>query len=331
MIDNDARPTDLHPFMQRSVTPDPRLAPTTRCPRCARDVDPADLSVQALGELRLLDPHCARYDRQPFSAREGVALCDACERQLDAIAQEMDTQRRRLARLWPLPTSPRERLMDDQCLSRTFEEIRDLHIERVLGWAIWYDQRGQDACLVVYETGEWAVHAVPRGQVYDYRDDRGSLSMPIPVAPPTSDASSKADAASSKADAASSKADAASSKADAASSKADAASSKADAASSKADAASSKADAASSDNGDASSDNGDASSKADAASSDNGDASSEDDSDAAATLAGSTLRAFDAAAFVRRHAPSDADREPLERDRATRFYQTLYRPEGHQL
>ncbi len=261
MIDNDARPTDLHPFMQRSVPPDPRLAPTTRCPRCARDVDPADLSVQALGELRLLDPHSARYDHQPFSAREGVALCDACERQLDAIAQEMDTQRRRLARLWPRPTSPRERLMDDQCLSRTFEEIRDLHIERVLGWAIWYDQRGQDTYLVVYETGEWAVHAVPRGQVYDYRDDRSGLYMPIPVAPPMSDASSEADAASS----------------------------------------------------------------------DNGDASSEDDSDAAATLAGSTLRAFDAAAFFRRRAPSDAERESLERDLATRFYQTLYRLEGHQL
>ncbi len=257
MIDNDARWTDLHASMQQTVPPDPRLAPTTRC---ARDVDPADLSVQALGELRLLDPHSARYDRQPFSAREGVALCDACERQLDAIAQEMDTQRRRLTRLWPQPTSHRSRLMDDQRLSRAFEEIRDLHIEDVLGRAVWHDRRGQDAYLVIYETGEWAIHAVPHGHVYDYRDDRGGLSLPIPVAPPAADASNEDDAASS----------------------------------------------------------------------DNGDASSEDDGDAAATLAGSTLCAFDAVALFRRCAPSDADREPLERDLAMRFYQTLYRPEGHQ-
>ncbi len=260
MSDDDAAQTDLHADRQHTMTAAPRLAPTTRCPRCARDVDPADLSVQALGDLRLLDPHCARYDHQPFSEREGVALCGACERQLDAIAQEMDTQRRQLARLWPLPTSPRARLMDDQCLSRTFEEIRDLHIECVLGWAVWHDQRGHDAYLVVYETGEWAIHPVPRGQVYDGLDDRGSLALPIPVAPPVADARREADAARS----------------------------------------------------------------------DNGDARSDDDPDAVDAPAGSTLREIDMTAIFRRRAPSDADREPLERDLATRFYQTLYCQEGHQ-
>ena len=60
------------------------------------------------------------------------------------------------------------------------------------------------------------------------------------------------------------------------------------------------------------------------------DASSAADGDASHPSAGSTLRAFDAAAFFRRRAPSDAEREPLEQDLATRFYQTLYRLEGHQ-
>ncbi len=169
------------------MTPDPRPTPTTRCPRCARDVDPADILAQPLAALRLIDPHSARDDRQPLPAREGIALCDACEQQIDAIAQEMDTQRRRLARLWPCPTSPRVRLLDDQRLSRTFEEIRDTAIEDVLGWAIWYDVRGHATYLVVYETGEWAIQSVPRGQVYDVADDRGHLALPLPVAPPTAD------------------------------------------------------------------------------------------------------------------------------------------------
>jgi ribosomal protein L34E len=184
MIDNDAARTDLHASLQQTVPPDPR--PTMRCPRCARDVDPADLLAQPLAELRLLDPHVARYDHQTADGR--VAICDDCDQQLAAIAIEMDTQRRRLARLWPRPTSPRGRLLDDQCLSRTFEEIRDLHSEEVLGWAVRYDQHGQDAYLIVYETGEWAIHAVPRGQLYAYLDDRGGLPLPIPVAPPAADA-----------------------------------------------------------------------------------------------------------------------------------------------
>jgi len=186
MIDNDARRTDLHAYMQQTVPPDPRPTPTTCCPRCAQDVDPADLLAQPLAELRLLDPHVARYDRQTADGR--VAICDDCDQQLAAIALEMDTQRRRLTRLWPHPTSPCGRLLDDQRLSRTFEEIRDLHSEDVLGWAVWWDRRGQDAYLVVYETGEWAIHPVPRGQVYMYRDDRGGLSLPVPVAPPAADA-----------------------------------------------------------------------------------------------------------------------------------------------
>jgi len=187
MIDHDAARTDLHADMRRTVTADPRPTPTMRCPRCARDVDPADLSMQSLGELCLIDPHSARYDRQPLPTREGIALCDECARQIDAIAQELDAYRRRLTRLWPRPTSHRGRLMDDQRLSRTFEAIRDTAIEDVLGWAIWYDLRGHDAYLVVYETGAWAIQPVPRGQVYDVADDRGYLALPLPVAPPTAD------------------------------------------------------------------------------------------------------------------------------------------------
>ncbi len=244
------------------MTPDPRPTPTTRCPRCARDVDPADLLAQPLAELRLIDPHVARYDRQTADGR--AVICDDCDQQLALIALEMDTQRRRLARLWPLPTSPRGRLLDDQRLSRPFEEIRDLHIEDVLGRAAWWDRRGQDAYLVVYETGEWAIHPVPRGQVYDDLDDRGALSLPISVASLSGDRS-------------------------------------------------------------------DISSEDAAIGSDNRDASSDDDPDAGHAPVGSTLRTFDAAAFFRRRAPSDAEREPLERDLATRFYQTLYCQEGHQL
>ncbi len=167
-----AAQTDLHADMQQPVTPDPRPTPPTRCPRCARDVDPDDLLAQPRAELRLIDPHSARYDRQPLPAREGIALCDECARQIDAIAQEIDAQRR---------------LMDDQRLSRTFEEIRDTAIEDVMGWAVWYDRRGHDTYLVVYETGEWAIHAVPHGQVYDVADDRGALYLPVPVAPPAAD------------------------------------------------------------------------------------------------------------------------------------------------
>jgi len=187
MIDNDAARTDLHADRRHTVTADPRPSPTMRCPRCARDVDPADLSVQSLGELRLIDPHSARYDRQPFLEREGVALCDDCDQQLNAIATEMGAYRRRLTRLWPRPTSPRSRLMDDQRLSRTFEAIRDTAIKDVLGWAVWYDRRGHDTYLVVYETGAWAIHPVPRGQVYGVADDRGHLALPLPVAPPPAD------------------------------------------------------------------------------------------------------------------------------------------------
>jgi len=187
MMDNDAARTDLHADLQHTVSPDPCPTRTMRCPRCERDVDPADLSVQSLGELRLIDPHSARYDRQPFPPREGIALCDECARQLDAIAQEMDTRRRRLTRLWPRPTSHRCRLMDDQRLSRTFEAIRDTAIEDVLGWAVWYDRRSHDTYLVVYETGAWAIQPVSRGQVYDVADERGYLALPLPVAPPTAD------------------------------------------------------------------------------------------------------------------------------------------------
>ncbi len=185
MSNNDARRTDLHAYMQQTVPPDQHPTPTTRCPRCARDVDPADFLAQPLAELRLIDPHVAHYDRQTADGR--VAICDDCDQQLAAIAIEMDTQRRRLARLWPRPTSPRGHLRDDQRLSRTFEAIRDLHSEDVLGGAVWHDRRGQDAYLVVYETGAWAIQPVPRGQVYDVADERGYLALPLPVAPPTAD------------------------------------------------------------------------------------------------------------------------------------------------
>ena len=187
MSDHDAARIDLHTYMRHTVSPDPCPTPTMRCPRCERAVDPADLAVQSLGELRLIDPHSARYDRQPFTEREGVALGDDCDQQINAIATELGAYRRRLTRLWPRPTSPRSRLMDDQRLSRTFEAIRDTAIEDVLGWAVWYDRRGYDAYLVVYETGEWAIQPVPRGQVYAVADDRGYLALPLPVALPTAD------------------------------------------------------------------------------------------------------------------------------------------------
>ncbi len=180
------------------ATLDDLFLPMRRCPRCEQGVDPADLLAQPLAELRLIDPHVARYDRQTADGR--VAICDDCDQQLAAIALEMDTQRRRLTRLWPLPTSPRGRLLDDQRLSRTFEEIRDLHSEDVLGWAVWHDQHGQDAYLVVFETGEWAIHGVPRGQVYDDLDDRGRLSLPIPIAPATADVSSEGEDAADDGD-----------------------------------------------------------------------------------------------------------------------------------
>ncbi len=187
MSDHDAARTDLHADMQRTVSSDPCPTRRMRCPHCERAVDPTGLSVQSRGALRLIDPHSARDDRQPLPLREGIALCDECARQIDAIAQEMDAQRRRLTRLWPRPTSPRGRLMDDQRLSRAFEEIRDTAIEDVLGWAVWHDRRGQDAYLVVYETGAWAIQPVPRGQVYDVIDERGYLALPLPVAPPPAD------------------------------------------------------------------------------------------------------------------------------------------------
>ena len=190
MSDHDAARIDLHTYMRHTVSPDPCPTPTMRCPRCERAVDPADLAVQSLGELRLIDPHSARYDRQPFTAREGVALGDDCDQQINAIATELGAYRRRLTRLWPRPTSPRSRLMDDQRLSRTFEAIRDTAIEDVLGWAVWYDRRGYDAYLVVYETGAWAIQPAPRGQGYACLDDRGALYLRIPVAPPVADARS---------------------------------------------------------------------------------------------------------------------------------------------
>ncbi len=252
MIDHDARLTDLHPFMQRSVTPDPLPTPMLRCPRCEREVDLAPLLPTDIRLLRIIDPFYTRYDLR--ASDEPVLMCGDCDRQVEEIADALLAYRQRLTRLWPRPAAPRGRLMDDQCLSRPFEDIRDLHIEHVLGWAVWYDQRGQDASLVVYETGEWIIQPVPRGHVYDDPDDRGSLALPIPVAPPAADARREDDAASS----------------------------------------------------------------------DNGDASSEAAGDAGDARAGSTLREFDAAAFFRRRAPSDADREALERDLATRFYRTLY-------
>ena len=191
MIDNDAVRTDIRTYMQHTVSSDPCPTRTMRCPRCERAVDPADLAVQSLGELRLIDPHSARYDRQPFPDREGIALCDDCDQQINAIATELGAYRRRLTRLWPCPTAHRSRLMDDQRLSRTFEAIRDLHIEDVLGWVVWYDRRGRDTYLIVYETGAWAIQPVAneRGQVYAVADERGYVALPLPVAPPTADAS----------------------------------------------------------------------------------------------------------------------------------------------
>ncbi len=153
----------------------------TRCPRCARDVTLDQLISVDILLLRLIDPFYDRY--APHVVAEAVGLCEECDRQLEEIGDALLAYRRRLTRLWPRPTSPRGRLMDDQRLGRTFEAIRDTAIEDVLGWAIWYDRRGYDAYLVVYETGAWAIQPAPRGQGYEYLDDRGSLYLRVPVAP----------------------------------------------------------------------------------------------------------------------------------------------------
>ncbi len=186
MSDYLAVPATLPALSLQRIAPP---APMRRCPRCERDVDPAPLLPTDIRLLRIIDPFYTRYDLH--ASDEPVLMCADCDQQVDEIADALLAYRQRLTRLWPRPSASRGRLMDDQCLSRTFEEIRDLHIERVLGWAVWHDQHGQDAYLVVYETGEWAIHGVPRGQVYDDLDDRGRLSLPIPVAPPAADASSE--------------------------------------------------------------------------------------------------------------------------------------------
>lgn len=191
MIDHDAARTDLHADRPHTVPPDPRPIPPARCPRCARDVPSDHLIPADTIALAIIDPFYDRY--APHASGKAVTLCDACDRQLDEISDALLAYRRRLTRLWPRPTAPRGRLMDDQRLSRTFEEIRDTAIEDVLGWAIWYDRRGHDTYLIVYETGEWAIQPVPRGQGYDDLDERGYLALPIPVAPRAADARGEED------------------------------------------------------------------------------------------------------------------------------------------
>jgi len=152
-----------------------------RCPRCERAVAPEDLEDAALDELRLIDPHLDRYAHRALGGE--IAVCAACGRQLDALAEEMEAYRRRLIRRWPTPTSYRSALMDDQCLSRPFEAVRDTALMEVLATAIWHDRHGATAYLTVYEDGDWSVDGVPQGRAYDRRDDRGYLAVPIPMAP----------------------------------------------------------------------------------------------------------------------------------------------------
>jgi len=101
-----------------------------RCPRCERDVAPEDLEDAALDELRLIDPHLDRYAHRALGGE--IAVCAACGQQLDALAEEMEAYRRLLIRRWPTPPAYRDALMDDQCLSRTFEAVRDTAIMEVL-------------------------------------------------------------------------------------------------------------------------------------------------------------------------------------------------------
>jgi len=134
-----------------------------------------------LVELRLIDPHLESYVR--YAAGSQVAVCQDCGDQLDALAGELDAYRRRLLRTWPTPRAHRAAPREDQCLSRSFEALRDTGLPLVLGSAIWHARQGATAHLIVRANGEWSIEAVPGGETCAPGEERGHVAVPVPVAP----------------------------------------------------------------------------------------------------------------------------------------------------
>ena len=151
------------------------------CPRCGRQVAPEDLEDVPLGELRLIDPHLEGYVRHAAGGQ--VAVCQDCGDQLDALAGELEAYHRRLLRIWPTPRAHRAAPREDQCLSRPFEALRDTGLPLVLGAVIWHARQGATAYLIVRANGEWSIEAVPSGEACTPREERGHVTVPIPVAP----------------------------------------------------------------------------------------------------------------------------------------------------
>ncbi len=151
------------------------------CPRCGRQVAPEDLENVPLGEVRLIDPHLEGYVRHAAGGQ--VAVCQDCGDQLDALAGELEAYRRRLLRIWPTPRAHRAAPREDQCLSRPFEALRDTGLPLVLGAAIWHARQGATAYLIVRANGAWSIEAVPSGEACGPGEERGHVTLPIPVVP----------------------------------------------------------------------------------------------------------------------------------------------------
>jgi len=158
-----------------------RSAGAAGCPRCSRQVAPEDLENVPLGEVRLIDPHLEGYVR--YAAGGQVAVCQACSDQLDALAGELEAYRRRLLRTWPTPRAHRAVPREDQCLSRPFEALRDTGLPLVLGSAIWHARQGATAYLIVCANGAWSIEAAPSGEICAQREERGHVTVPIPLVP----------------------------------------------------------------------------------------------------------------------------------------------------
>jgi len=143
-------------------------------------VAPEDLEDVLLVEVRLIDPHLEGY--VCHAAGGQVAVCQDCGDQLDALAEELESYRRRLLRTWPTPRAHRATPREDQCLSRPFEPLRDTGLPLVLGSAIWHARQGATAYLIVSANGEWSIEAVPSGEACTSREEHGHVAVPIPVA-----------------------------------------------------------------------------------------------------------------------------------------------------
>jgi len=59
------------------VTTDRPLAPTLRCPRCDRDMTPAQEVSVNTSVLHLIDPFYGRYAHRAVG--DSVRVCEACE------------------------------------------------------------------------------------------------------------------------------------------------------------------------------------------------------------------------------------------------------------